>query len=295
MSIFRGAGVAIVTPMKENYEVDYEALEENINFQIANGTDAIIITGTTGESATLTEEEHVDVIKAAIQFVKGRIPVVAGTGSNSTRTAIQLSQAAEAAGADALLIVTPYYNKATQNGLIAHYTAIANEVSLPIIMYNVPSRTGCNILPDTAAALFNNVENIVGMKDATGNMGQAGHMMRLCDGKLELYSGEDGQVLPLLSLGGIGVISVLSNVAPRQTHDMVMEYLEGDQAKARQIQLDAIPLIDALFSEVNPIPVKAAMEMLGMKAGPLRAPLTPMEEAHKAVLRQELINFGLLK
>lgn len=295
MSIFRGAGVAIVTPMTENYDVDYEALEENINYQISNGTDAIIITGTTGESATLTEEEHVEVIKAAIQFVKGRIPVVAGTGSNSTRTAIQLSQAAEAAGADALLIVTPYYNKATQNGLIAHYTAIANEVSLPIIMYNVPSRTGCNILPATAAALFNNVENIVGMKDATGNMSQAGHMMRLCDGKLELYSGEDGQVLPLLSLGGIGVISVLSNVAPRQTHDMVMEYLEGDQTKARQIQLDAIPLIDALFSEVNPIPVKAAMEMLGMKAGPLRAPLTPMEEAHKAVLRQELINFGLLK
>lgn len=294
MPVFRGAGAAIVTPMKDNYEVDYEALEENINYQIDNGTDCIIITGTTGESATLTEQEHVDVIRAAVEFTKHRIPVIAGTGSNCTRTAIELSKAADDIGADGVLVVTPYYNKATQGGLAAHYTAVANAVKVPVIIYNVPSRTGCNILPATVAKLTKEVPNIVGIKDATGNLAQAAQMMHLCDGNLELYSGEDGQVLPLLAIGGIGVISVLSNVAPRQTHDMVMEYLEGDRKKAMQIQLDAIPLINALFSEVNPIPVKAAMEILGMKAGKLRAPLTEMEDANKAVLRQELINFGLL-
>ncbi|MCC8017198.1 MAG: 4-hydroxy-tetrahydrodipicolinate synthase [Lachnospiraceae bacterium] len=294
MPVFRGAGVAIVTPMKDNYEVDYGALEENINYQIDNGTDCIIITGTTGESATLTEQEHVDVIRAAVEFTKHRIPVIAGTGSNCTRTAIELSKAADDIGADGVLVVTPYYNKATQGGLAAHYTAVANAVKVPVIIYNVPSRTGCNILPATVAKLTKEVPNIVGIKDATGNLAQAAQMMHLCDGNLELYSGEDGQVLPLLAIGGIGVISVLSNVAPRQTHDMVMEYLEGDRKKAMQIQLDAIPLINALFSEVNPIPVKAAMEMLGMKAGKLRAPLTEMEDANKAVLRQELVNFGLL-
>ncbi|MCD8156343.1 MAG: 4-hydroxy-tetrahydrodipicolinate synthase [Clostridiales bacterium] len=295
MPVFRGAGVAIVTPMKDNYEVDYGALEENINYQIDNGTDCIIITGTTGESATLTEQEHVDVIRAAVEFTKHRIPVIAGTGSNCTRTAIELSKAADDIGVDGVLVVTPYYNKATQGGLAAHYTAVANAVKVPVIIYNVPSRTGCNILPATVAKLTKEVPNIVGIKDATGNLAQAAQMMHLCDGNLELYSGEDGQVLPLLSIGGIGVISVLSNVAPRQAHDMVMEYLEGDRKKAMQIQLDAIPLINALFSEVNPIPVKAAMEMLGMKAGKLRAPLTEMEDANKAVLRQELINFGLLE
>ncbi len=294
MSIFKGAGVAIVTPMKDNYEVDYDALETNINYQIDHGTDAIIITGTTGESATLTEQEHVDVIRAAIEFVNHRIPVVAGTGSNSTKTAIELSQAAEGFGADALLVVTPYYNKATQKGLAAHYTAIANSVKAPVIIYNVPSRTGCNILPATVAELTKNVSNIVGIKDAAGNMAQSAEMMNLCDRNLELYSGEDGQVLPLLSLGGIGVISVLSNVAPQQTHDMVMEYLEGDQEKARKIQIAAVPLIQALFCEVNPIPVKAAMNMMGMQAGPLRPPLTEMEDAHKDILRQELAKFGLM-
>lgn len=295
MPIFRGAGVAIVTPMKDNFEVDYDALETNINYQIDNGTDCIVIAGTTGEGATLTEAEHVDVIKAAVDFTKHRVPVIAGTGSNCTRTAIELSKEADDYGVDALLVVTPYYNKATQKGLAAHYTAIANEVKAPVVMYNVPSRTGCNLMPATVAELVKNVDNIVGIKDATGNLAQAARMMHLCDGNLELYSGEDGQVLPLLSIGGIGVISVLSNIAPRQTHDMVMEYLEGDRKKAMKIQLDAVPLIDALFSEVNPIPVKAAMEMLGMQAGPLRAPLCEMEDAHKAVLRQELINFGLLK
>lgn len=294
MPIFKGAGVAIVTPMKDNYEVDYDALETNINYQIDNGTDAIIIAGTTGESATLSEEEHKQVVKAAVEFTKHRVPVIAGTGSNSTQTAIELSQEADADGVDGVLIVTPYYNKATQKGLIAHYTKIAEAIRVPVIMYNVPSRTGCNLLPETVAQLVNNVDNIVAIKDATGNLSQAAQMMNLCDGKLDLYSGNDDQVLPLLSIGGLGVISVLSNVAPRQTHDMVMEYLQGDREKAMKIQLDAIPLINALFCEVNPIPVKAAMNMLGMQAGPLRGPLTEMEDAHKAVLREEMIRFGIL-
>ncbi len=294
MPIFRGAGVAIVTPMKDNYEVDYDALETNINYQIDHGTDAIVIAGTTGESATLTEEEHVDVIRAAIDFTRHRIPVIAGTGSNCTQTAVALSRAADDYGADGVLVVTPYYNKATQKGLVAHYTTIANSIKAPLIIYNVPSRTGCNILPATVAELTKNVDNILGIKDAAGNLAQSAEMMYLCDGNLELYSGEDGEVLPLLSLGGIGVISVLSNVAPQQTHDMVMEYLEGDREKATKIQLDAVPLVNALFSEVNPIPVKAAMKMLGMPAGPLRPPLYEMEEAHAQILKQELIRFGLM-
>lgn len=295
MPIFKGAGVAIVTPMKENYEVDYDVLERNINYQIENGTDCIVIAGTTGESSTLSEREHMDVVKAAVEFTKHRVPVIAGTGSNSTQTAIELSQSADEDGVDGVLIVTPYYNKATQNGLIAHYTAVANAVKVPVIMYNVPSRTGCALNPETIAHLVKNVDNIVGVKDATGNLSHAAQVMSLCDGNIEMYSGNDDQVLPLLSLGGIGVISVLSNIAPRQTHDMVMEFLEGDRAKAMKIQVDAIPLINALFSEVNPIPVKAAMNMFGMEAGPLRLPLTEMEEAHQAVLRQEMIKFGLLK
>lgn len=295
MPVFRGAGVAIVTPMKDNYEVNYDVLEENINYQIDNGTDAIIIAGTTGESSTLSEEEHKQVVRAAVEFTKHRIPVIAGTGSNSTQTAIELSQEADADGVDGVLIVTPYYNKATQKGLIEHYTRIANSIKVPVIMYNVPSRTGCNLAPETIAHLVKNVDNIVGVKDATGDLSHAAQTMNLCDGKIEMYSGNDDQVLPLLSLGGLGVISVLSNVAPRQTHDMVMEYLEGDREKAMKIQLDAIPLIKALFCEVNPIPVKAAMNMLGVQAGPLRGPLTEMEEAHQAVLREEMIKFGILK
>lgn len=295
MPVFRGAGVAIVTPMKDNYEVNYDVLEENINYQIDNGTDAIIIAGTTGESSTLSEEEHKQVVRAAVEFTKHRIPVIAGTGSNSTQTAIELSQEADADGVDGVLIVTPYYNKATQKGLIEHYTRIANSIKVPVIMYNVPSRTGCNLAPETIAHLVKNVDNIVGVKDATGDLSHAAQTMNLCDGKIEMYSGNDDQVLPLLSLGGLGVISVLSNVAPRQTHDMVMEYLEGDREKAMKIQLDAIPLIKALFCEVNPIPVKAAMNMLGVQAGPLRGPLTEMEEAHQAVLREEMIQFGILK
>ncbi len=294
MPIFKGAGVAIVTPMKENLDVDFDKLEEIINFQIDNGTDAIIIAGTTGESATLTMEEHRAVIKAAVEFVKGRVPVVAGTGSNSTRTAIRHTHEAEEDGADALLIVSPYYNKATQKGLIRHYSMIADETKLPIILYNVPSRTGCNIAPETVAELVSTKANIVGLKEATGNMAQASKTMALCDGKLELYSGEDGLVVPLLSIGGIGVISVISNVAPRQTHDMVMKFLNGDVEGARQMQLKSLRLVDALFSEVNPIPVKHAMKLLGKDVGPLRPPLCEMEPAHLEELRSAMQEFGLI-
>ena len=293
MAIFKGAGVAIVTPMYEDGSVNYDKLAELLEEQIAGGTDAIIICGTTGESATMSEAEHSKVIKFAIDKVAKRIPVIAGTGSNCTQTAIDLSKQAEADGADALLLVTPYYNKATQKGLIAHYTAIAESVSLPIIMYNVPSRTGCNIQPETAAYLAKNVKNIVAIKEASGNISQVAKVKALAGDSLDIYSGNDDQVIPLLALGGIGVISVLSNVAPKQTHDMVMEYLEGDREKALKIQLDALPLIDALFCEVNPIPVKAALNLMGKEVGPLRAPLTTMEEAHQQTLAQAMKDFGI--
>ena len=293
MSIFKGAAVAIITPFQENGEINYPKLAEILDDQIANHTDAIVICGTTGESSTLTHEEHLEAIRFTIEHVACRVPVIAGTGSNCTETAIYLSTEAEKYGADALLIVTPYYNKATQKGLIAHYTAIAESVNLPIIMYNVPSRTGCNILPETAAHLVKNVKNIVGIKEASGNISQVAKLMRLTDGQIELYSGNDDQVVPILSLGGLGVISVLSNVAPRQTHDMVMKFLEGDVAGSREIQLKALPLVDALFCEVNPIPVKAAMNMLGWEAGPLRMPLTEMEPEHKEKLKKAMIDFGI--
>lgn len=293
MSIFTGAAVAIITPFTETGAVNYPKLGELLDNQIANGTDAVVICGTTGESATQSVEEHLETIRYAVEHVAGRVPVIAGTGSNCTGTAIYLSQEAEAYGADALLVVTPYYNKATQKGLIAHYTAIADSVKLPIIMYNVPSRTGCNILPETAVALAKNVENIVGIKEASGNISQAAKLMQLADGCIELYSGNDDQVVPILSLGGLGVISVLSNVAPRQTHDMVQKFLDGDVKGSLEIQLKAIPLIDQLFCEVNPIPVKAAMNMLGWETGPLRMPLSEMEPEHQANLRQAMLEFGL--
>lgn len=293
MAIFKGAGVAIVTPMNEDFTVNYDKLAELIEYQIAAGTDAIIICGTTGESATLSEEEDMNVVKFCIERVAKRVPVIAGAGSNCTATAIKLSQAAERNGADALLLVTPYYNKATQKGLITHYTAIANSVSIPIIMYNVPSRTGCNILPETAAYLAKNVKNIVAIKEASGNISQVAKLAALAGDDIDIYSGNDDQVIPLLSLGGIGVISVLSNIAPKETHDMVTKYLEGDEKGALDIQLRAIPLIDALFCEVNPIPVKAALNLMGKEAGPLRAPLYEMEEAHKAKLAQAMKDFGI--
>ncbi len=293
MAIFKGAGVAIVTPMKENFEVNYEKLEELIEFQIDQGTDSIIIAGTTGESSTLSMEEHKEVIEAAVRFTKHRIPVVAGTGSNCTATAVQLSKEAEEAGADGLLIVTPYYNKATQNGLIRHYTEIADSVKLPVIMYNVPSRTGCNILPETAAYLYKNVENIAGIKEATGSVAQAARTMYLTDGKIDMYSGEDGIVVPLLAIGAIGVISVWSNIAPKKVHDMCMKFFEGDIAGAAKIQLEAEPLVDALFSEVNPIPVKKALNLMGMEAGPLRMPLCEMEEKNAQKLAEVMKAYGL--
>lgn len=293
MAIFKGAGVAIVTPMRENGEVHYEKLGELLEFQIANSTDAIIICGTTGESSTLDHEEHLEVIRYAVDKVAKRVPVIAGTGSNCTETAIYLSQEAEKLGADALLLVTPYYNKATQKGLIRHYTEIANSVKLPIILYNVPARTGCNILPETAVALAKNVENIVGIKEASGNIAQVAKLMSLADGCVDLYSGEDGQVVPALSLGGIGVISVLSNIAPREVHEMVMSYLDGDVKKSCEIQLKAVPLVDALFCEVNPIPVKEALNLMGFEVGPLRGPLYGMDEANVPRLKKAMQDFGI--
>lgn len=293
MAIFKGAGVAIVTPMKDDFEVNYDKLEEMIEEQIDQGTDCIVIAGTTGESSTLTMEEHAKVIKAAVAYTKHRVPVVAGTGSNCTKTAIRLSKEAEEAGVDGLLVVTPYYNKATQQGLISHYTQIADAVKTPIIMYNVPGRTGCNMLPETTASLFKNVENIVGLKEATGNVAQASKTMYLTDGKLDLYSGEDGLVVPLLSIGGIGVISVWSNVAPQKVHDMVASYLNGDVAHAMQLQREALPLIDALFSEVNPIPVKKALNLMGKNVGSVRSPLTEMSEENAVKLARAMEAYGL--
>lgn len=293
MSVFKGAAVAIITPMFDNGQVNYPKLGEIIEYQIAHKTDAIVICGTTGEAATLSCEEHLEVIDYCVKKVAGRVPVIAGTGSNCTETAIYLSKESEKSGADALLVVTPYYNKTTQKGLIAHYTAIAEAVDLPIIMYNVPSRTGCNILPETAATLVKNVKNIVGIKEASGNISQVAKLMNLCGDEIELYSGNDDQIVPLMSLGALGVISVLSNVAPEETHDIVEMYLDGDVRGSMELQLKAIPLVDQLFCEVNPIPVKAAMNMMGFEVGSLRMPLVEMEEAHKENLKAAMKDFGI--
>lgn len=295
MSVFKGAGVAIVTPMKANGEVNYEKFAELIEFQIAGGTDAIIVCGTTGEASTLTHEEHLDVIKYCVEKVAGRIPVVAGTGSNCTETAIYLSTEAEKMGVDGLLLVSPYYNKATQNGLYAHFKAVADSVKIPVILYNVPGRTGCNILPETVVRLCNDVENIVGVKEASGNISQVAKLAALAEGKIDIYSGNDDQIVPVLSLGGVGVISVLSNVAPKETHDMCAKYFEGDVKGSMELQLKSIELCDALFCEVNPIPVKKALNLMGMEAGALRMPLTEMEPANTAKLEKAMRNFGILK
>ena len=294
MAIFKGAGVAIVTPFHEDGSINYEGFAEIIEDQISGGTDAIIVCGTTGESACLSHEEHIDVIRFCVEQVKGRIPVVAGAGSNCTETAVYLSQEAEKCGADGLLLVSPYYNKATQNGLYAHYKMVAESVKLPIILYNVPSRTGCNILPETVARLCKDVPNIVGVKEASGNIAQVVKLMSIADEKVDLYSGNDGDIVPLLSLGGIGVISVLSNVAPRQTHDICQKFFDGDIAGAAAEQLRAIELVDALFCEVNPIPVKAALNLQGKPAGALRMPLIPMEEKNKEVLAAAMKKYGIL-
>ncbi len=293
MAIFKGSSVAIVTPFLDNGEVDYESFRKLIEFHIANGTDCIVVCGTTGESSTLTHEEHIECIRFCAEVVNKRIPVVAGTGSNCTDTAVYLSKEAEKAGVDGLLVVTPYYNKSTQKGLIQHYTAIAESVSLPIIMYNVPSRTGVNIAPETAVYLAKNVKNIVGIKEASGNLSQVAKLMSLADGCIDLYSGNDDQVVPILSLGGLGVISVIANIAPQQTHDMVAAYLDGDVKKAAEMQLKSIELCDALFCEVNPIPVKKAVEIMGFCKGRLRMPLTEIEPEHAVKLEKAMKNFGL--
>ncbi len=294
MSIFEGAGVALVTPFKENEDVNYDKLEEILEDQIAGGTDCIVICGTSGESSTLSHKEHVDVIRYTCQVVKGRIPVIAGTGSNSTREAIYLSQEAEKAGADGLLLVTPYYNKATQNGLYEHYKAVADSVKIPILLYHIPSRTGVTMKPETIVKICKEIPNIVGVKEASGNISAIATMMNLADGNIDLYSGNDDQIVPLLSLGGKGVISVLSNIAPRQTHEICEKFFNGDIEGSRRMQLDAIPLISALFCEVNPIPVKAAMNLMGMNVGPVRLPLTEMEPANKERLAAAMRDYGLL-
>ena len=294
MALFEGAGVALVTPFKENGEVNYEKLEEIVEEQIAGGTDAIIACGTTGEASTMTHEEHLDVIEYICRVTKKRIPVVAGTGSNCTETAVYLSAEAEKRGADGLLLVSPYYNKATQKGLMAHFTAVADAVKIPVILYNIPGRTGVTIKPETIAALCRDVDNIVGVKEASGNFSAIATLMSLSDGKVDLYSGNDDQIVPLLSLGGKGVISVLSNVAPRQTHDICASYFAGDVKTSAALQLKAIPLITELFSEVNPIPVKAAMNMMGKGVGPLRIPLTEMEPQNQEKLKKAMTAYGIL-
>lgn len=292
MSIFTGSGVAIVTPFLPDGSVNYDKLDELIEYHIDHKTDAIIICGTTGESSTLTEEEHMECIKFTIQQVKKRVPVIAGTGSNATFTTIEMSSEAVEYGADALLLVTPYYNKATQKGLVAHYKAVADEAKAPIILYSVASRTGLNIAPETAAELAK-IDNIVAIKEASGNISQIAKIMQLTDGKLDLYSGNDDQIVPLLSLGGKGVISVLANIAPEYTHDICRKFFDGDLKGSLKMQLDALPLIDKLFCEVNPIPVKTAMNLLGKEVGGLRMPLSPMEEAHKQALAEEMKKFGM--
>ena len=294
MAIFEGAGVALVTPFKANGDVNYDKLEEILEEQIAGGTDAIVICGTTGEASAMSPEEHLSVIKYGCEVVKGRIPVVAGTGSNCTREAVYMSQKAEEAGADGVLLVTPYYNKATQNGLIAHFTTIAEAIKIPALLYHIPGRTGVTMKPETIVSLCKNVPNIVGVKEASGNFSSIATMMNMADGCIDVYSGNDDQIVPLLSMGGKGVISVLSNVAPKQTHDICQKFFDGDVKGSLQMQLDAIPLISALFSEVNPIPVKAAMNMMGKEVGPLRLPLTEMEDAHKEVLKQAMKSYGIL-
>ncbi len=294
MAIFKGAGVALVTPMNADGSVNYDKLAELIEFQIAGGTDCILTCGTTGEASTMSEEEHMDVVRFTIEKVNHRVPVIAGTGSNCTETAVKLSMQAEQAGADGVLLVTPYYNKATQGGLIQHFTTVASKVKIPCILYNIPSRTGVTIQPETMAYLYNNVENIVGVKDATGNISMTTKLMTLVDEDFCLYSGDDDEVIPVLSVGGAGVFSVLSNIAPQQVHDMCASWFAGDVKAALKEQLRAYDLIKALFSEVNPIPVKAAMNLMGMNAGPMRLPLTEMESQNQAKLREELVRYGLL-
>lgn len=294
MAIFEGAGVALVTPFTESGEVNYPKLKELVEEQIAGGTDSIIACGTTGESSTMTHEEHIEVVRFVCEVVNKRIPVIAGAGSNSTKEAIHLSQEAQKAGADGLLLVTPYYNKATQGGLIAHYTAIAEAVDIPILLYHIPGRTGVTMKPETIVKLCRDVPNIVGVKEASGNFSTIAEIMSMANGCVDLYSGNDDQIVPLLAMGGKGVISVLSNIAPRQTHDICEAFFKGDVKKSCELQLKAIPLINQLFCEVNPIPVKAGMNLMGREVGPLRLPLTEMEPQNQEKLKNAMQEYGIL-
>ncbi|MCI9072207.1 MAG: 4-hydroxy-tetrahydrodipicolinate synthase [Lachnospiraceae bacterium] len=294
MAIFTGSGVAIVTPMRGDGSVNYEKFTELVEFQIREGTDAIIVCGTTGEASTMSHEEHLDVIRHCVEVVNGRVPVIAGTGSNCTETAVYLSQEAEKYGVDGLLLVSPYYNKATQNGLYTHFKKVADSVKTPILLYNVPSRTGGNILPQTIVRLCRDCENIVGVKEASGNIVQIGQLAALARGSVDIYSGNDDQIVPILSLGGKGVISVLANVAPRQTHEICAKYFAGDTEGSCRMQLEAMELCGALFCEVNPIPVKKALNLMGMGAGSLRLPLTDMEEENAARLEKAMRAYGIL-
>ena len=293
MAIFKGSGVALVTPFTESMEVDYEQLRKLVDYHVEHKTDAIILCRTTGESATQTFEDHLECISVVAEQANGRIPVIAGTGSNDTVTAVELSQEAAKCGVDGLLMVTPYYNKCTQNGLIKHYSTVAEKVSTPIIMYNVPSRTGCNILPATAVKLAKEVESIVAIKEASGNISQVAELAHLADGCIDIYSGNDDQILPLMSLGGIGVISVTANIIPDDTHDLCQKFFDGDFEGARELQLKAIDLCKALFCEVNPIPVKKATELMGLTNGVVRLPLTEMEAEHTEMLIKAMKDYGI--
>lgn len=292
--IFTGAGVALITPMNEDMTVNYDKLGELIDFQIENHTDAIIICGTTGESSTLSDVEHRDVIKYAVDRVNHRIPVIAGTGSNDTSYCVELSQEAERLGVDGLLLVTPYYNKTSQRGLIKHYQTVADSVNLPIILYSVASRTGVNIAPETCAALAKH-KNIVAVKEASGNISQVAKIRKLCGDELDVYSGNDDQIVPILSLGGIGVISVLSNVMPKETHDICQLYFDGKVQESAKLQLELLDVINDLFIDVNPIPVKEAMNLMGMNVGQCRLPLFETTEENKAKLAESLKAVGVIK
>lgn len=291
--VFRGSGVAIATPMNEDFSINYDQLGKLIDWQLENGTDALIICGTTGESTTMSDEEHIECFRFAVEKVAGRVPVIAGAGSNDTAYAVWLSKEAKAVGADALLHVTPYYNKTSQRGLVRHFTTIADATDLPVILYNVPSRTGLDIKPETYRELAKH-PNIVATKEANGNISAVAKMVSLCGDDLGFYSGNDDQIIPLMSLGSHGVISVLANVLPRRTHDLCQLFFDGRTAEAARLQADLIPLVDALFSDVNPIPVKEALNLMGKPAGPCRLPLIEMSDAGKTSLKTELARWNLV-
>ena len=292
MSIFKGSAVAIVTPFNQE-GVDFKKFEELLEWHVKSGTDAIVVCGTTGEASTMTEQERKDTIKLTVDVINKRIPVIAGTGTNNTAASIKMSQWAESIGVDGLLVITPYYNKTTQKGLIAHFKAISDSVNTPIIIYNVPGRTGMNITAKTLAALSDE-KNIVAIKEASGNISQIAEMKALCGDKIDIYSGNDDQIIPLMALGGIGVISVLANVIPKDVHDLAQLFLEGKTKEALKIQLDTLSLTNALFIETNPIPVKTAMNLMGMKVGHLRLPLCDMTEGNLEILKTEMKKYGLL-